>query len=177
METSTKSSAINHGLYLGAFLALATVIAYAVNLDLFTKWWWGIGLLIAIIVFGIISSMKSKNIQNGFISFKQAFSSYFITIAIGLIISTVVSVIIFNFIDPDAAITLKEKIMDSQVEMMRNFGAPEEAIANAVEKLEAQENMFSIGSIFQSMAFQLIGFSVVGLIVALVVKKNNPDAE
>ncbi len=177
MENQTKTSAINHGLYLGAFLSLTTVIAYAVSLDLFTKWWWGIGLLIAIIVFGIVSSMKSKSIQNGFISFKEAFSSYFIAIAIGLIISTIVSAIIFNVVDPDAAITLKQKIMDSQVEMMRNFGAPEDAIAETVDKLEAQENMFSIGSILQSLAFQLIGFSIVGLIVALVVKKTDPDTE
>ena len=169
-----KPSAINWGLYLGATLTLFTVLGY-VNLDLYTKWWFGIGSLIVIIVFGIISAMKSKGVLEGFITFKEAFSSYFITVATGLIISTIVSVLIFNFIDPDAAITLKEKILDTTVEMMRNFNAPEEAIAEAVEKMEAEENMFAIGKVLQSLAFQLIGFSVVGLIVALVVKKNNPD--
>jgi uncharacterized membrane protein (DUF106 family) len=145
------------------------------NLDLMTKWWFGIGMLILVIVFGIISAMKSKGLLEGFISFKEAFTSYFITIALGIVISTIVTIIIYNFIDPDAAVALKDKIMDSQVEMMRNFGAPEEAIAKAVEELEVQENMFSIGNVLQSLAFQLIGYSIVGLIVALVVKKNNPD--
>ncbi|MCF7561365.1 DUF4199 domain-containing protein [Sabulilitoribacter multivorans] len=174
MEKSIKSLATNWGLYLGVALALLTVLGY-VNLDLFTKWWFGIGMLILVIVMGIISAMKSKGLLGGFISFKNAFTSYFITVALGLVISTVVSIIIFNFVDPEAANTLKEKIMDSQVQMMQNFGAPEEAIAEAVEKLEAQENMFSIGKVLQSLAFQLIGYSIVGLIVALVVKKNNPD--
>ena len=45
------------------------------------------------------------------------------------------SLIIFNFIDPEAAVTLQEKtIVDSQVEMMRRFGAPEQTISEAVEK-------------------------------------------
>ncbi len=175
MEKSIiKSLAINWGLYLGIVLALATILGY-VNLDLYTKWWYGIILLILIIVFGIISAMKSKTLLGGFISFKEAFSSYFITVAVGLVISTIVSIIIFNFIDPEAAITLKDKIMDTQVQMMKNFGAPEEVIAKSVEELEAQENMFAIGQILKSLAFQLIGFSIVGLIVALVVKKNNPE--
>ena len=174
MEKTIKSSAINWGLYLGVTLALSTVLGY-INLDLYTKWWFGIGMMILIIVFGIISVMKAKGLLGGFISFKESFTSYFITIALGLVISTVVSIIIFNFVDPDAALTLKEKIMDSTVEMMQNFGAPEEAIAEAVEKMEADENIFAIGKVLQSLAFQLIGFSVVGLIVALVVKKNNPD--
>lgn len=176
MEKSIKSLATNWGLYLGIALALSTVMGY-MNLDLFTKWWFGIGMLIVIIVFGIISAMKSRGLVGGFISFKEAFTSYFITVALGLVISTVVSIIIFNFIDPDAAIALKEKILNSTVEMMENFGAPEDAIAEAVEKMEEEENMFAIGKVLQSLAFQLIGYSVVGLIVALVVKKNNPDAE
>jgi len=174
MEKSIKSLATNWGLYLGGALSLLTVLGY-VNLDLFTKWWFGIGMLILIIIFGIISAMKSRGLLNGFISFKEAFTSYFITIALGLVISTIVSILIFNFIDPDAAITLKEKILDSTVQMMQNFGAPEDAIAQTVEKMEADESMFAIGKVLQSLAFQLIGYSVVGLIVALVVKKNNPD--
>lgn len=174
MEQSIKNLAINWGLYLGIILALCTILGY-INLDLYTKWWFGVGLLLLIIVLGIISAMKSKTLLGGFISFKEAFSSFFITIAIGLIISTVISIVIFNFIDPDAAVTLKDKIMDAQVQMMQNFGAPEEVIAKSVEELEAQENMFAIGQILKSLAFQLIGYSIVGLIVALVVKKNNPE--
>ncbi|WOD44296.1 DUF4199 domain-containing protein [Hwangdonia lutea] len=174
MEKSIKSIATNYGLYLGIVLSLLTLLGY-VNLDLFTKWWFGIGMLIIIIIFGIISSMKSRGALNGFISYKQAFTSYFITVALGLAISTVVSILIFNFIDPDAAVALKEKILDSTVEMMRSFNAPEEAIAETVEKMEADESMFAIGKVLQSLAFQLIGYSLVGLIVALVVKKNNPD--
>ncbi|HLV13974.1 MAG TPA: DUF4199 domain-containing protein [Xanthomarina sp.] len=176
METSIKSNSINYGLYLGAALSLFTVFAYAVNLDLFTKWWYGIALMILVIVFGIISSMTSKKLKGGFINFKEAFTSYFIAIALGIVISSVVSFLVFNVIDPEAAKLLQEKILDSQVTMMRGFGAPEDAIAEVVEQLEKEENMFALSKVLQSIAFQLVGFSVVGLIVALVVKKEDPQA-
>ncbi len=91
MDKTLKSIATNYGLYLGVLMALLTVISYAVNLELLTNMWYGIFILIAIIAFGIISVAKLKQAQNGFASFKEAFSSYFITVIIGLVISTFVS--------------------------------------------------------------------------------------
>lgn len=176
METKTKSNALNYGLYLGVLLALVTISAYALNLELLTKWWLGVIIFIIIIVFGIISSIKSKALLNGFISFKEAFSSYFITVAIGIITSMIVSIIIFNFVDPEAAIVLKEKTIEASVEMMRNFNAPEEAIANALDQMEAQKNQFSIGPQLQSNAIFLIIQAIIGLIVALIIKRNPENA-
>ena len=176
MEKTIKSIATNNGLFLGLLLAAVYVIAYAVNIELLTKWWLGIGLLIAIIVFGIISIAKSKKSLNGFISFKEGFTSYFITVLIGLLVASVVAIVLFNVIDPDAAITLKEKTIENTAEMMRNWNAPEESIVETVEKMREQPNQFSIGSVLQSLVFQLILFSIVGLIAALIMKKSDENA-
>ncbi len=176
MEKSLKSIATNYGLYLGALLALLTVVSYAVNLELLTNMWYGIFILIAIIVFGIISVAKTKQANNGFANFKEAFTSYLITILIGLVISTLVSYLLFNFIDTDAALVLKEKTIEKTVQMMENFNTPSEAIAQAVEKIESQDQ-FAIGSIIKGLASYLVFFSIIGLIVAAALKKNNPNAE
>lgn len=175
MEKSLKSIATNWGLYLGVALTLLTVIAYAINLDLYTKIWFGLCLLAMIIIFGIISVFNSKKANNGFLSFKNSFTSYFITILIGMVISTLVSIIIFNFIDPEAAADIQEKVMNAQLERLEAYNVPTKVIDQTIEKMEANGNMFSISNVLQSLAFQLIGFSVVGLIVAAVMKKNNPD--
>ena len=95
---------------------------------------------------------------------------------VALLISSVVNIIIFNVVDTEAALILKEKIIESQMAMMERFGAPKEAIDDAISKLREQDNMFSIGSIFKSLAYQLAGFSIIGLIVAAVVKKKDPNA-
>jgi len=175
MENSIKSSAINHGLYLGGLLSLITVAIYAINLNLMVNMWLGIGLLIAVIAFGVVSTAKSKSIMEGFLSFKQAFSSYFITVAVGIIISSVISIILFNFIDPEAAETVKQLTVESTISMMEGFNAPAETIAETVDKIEGQ-NQFSVINTMKSIAWGLLFQAVIGLIVAAIMKKTNPDA-
>ncbi len=176
MEKSLKSIATNYGLYLGALLALLTVIAYAVDLSLMSNTWYGIFILIAIIVFGIISVAKTKQAQNSFATFKEAFTSYFITVLIGLVISTLVSYLLFNFIDTDAAAVIKEQTIEKTVEMLEGFNTPSDVIAQSVEQIESQDQ-FSIGNIIKGLAGYLVLFSIIGLIVAAAMKKSNPDTE
>lgn len=176
MEKSLKSIATNYGLYLGVLLALITVLAYAINIGLLTNMWLGIFIMIAIIVFGIISVAKVKQAQNGYASFKQAFTAYFLTVLIGLLISTLVSYLLFNFIDPEAAEVLKEKTIETTVEMLEGFNSPTEAIDKAVDQIESQ-NQYSLGNIAKGLAGYLVFFSVIGLIVAAAMKKSNSEAE
>ena len=176
MEKSLKSIATNYGLYLGVFLSLITVLAYAISLEFLTNMWVGILILIAIIVFGIIAVAKVKQAQNGYASFKQAFTSYFITVLIGLLVSTLVSFLLFNVVDTDAADVLKEKTIEKTVEMMEGFNAPTDVIDKTVEDMESQ-NQYSIGNITKSLAGYLVVFSIIGLIVAAAMKKSNPEEE
>ncbi len=177
MKTSIKSSAINYGLYLGATLTAITVICYAVKLELLVNFWLIFLILpITIITFGMISTIKAKRLLNGFISFKNAFSSYFITIAIGLIISSIVSLIIFNFIDPEAAIQLKELAIEKTATTLANFGASPDEIAKQLDAVEKQDTQ-SISAQLFSLAQNLIFFAVIGLIVSLILKRNPENAE
>ncbi len=172
MEPTTKSSAINNGLYLGAILSLVSLIIYAVNLDLFTEWWLGIILFVVVVAHGVISAVKSRRILNGFISFKQAFTSYFITTAIGTLIATVVGITIFTFIDPEAATYLNEQILLVTKQAMERFGMPQEAMQAALDEAAKKDN-FSLGMQSQAFVFRLAFYAVVGLIVALIVKKTD----
>ena len=143
METTSKSNAIYLGLNLGAALSTITVLIYAVNLDLFIEWWLGILLFLLVIVFGIFSSVKARKIQNGFINFKAAFSNYFITVAVGTGIATIVSILIFSFIDKDAAVYLNEQVLLVTKQSMERFGASQEIITQALAEASTKDN-FSV---------------------------------
>ena len=176
MEKTLKSIATNFGLYLGAFLALITIIPYAVNIELLINTWLGGFILITIIAFGIVSVAKVKQAQNSYATFKEAFTAYFITVALGLFISILVSYILFNFIDPEAAAVLKEITIEKTVQMMEGFNSPSDIIDQAVENMEAQNN-YSLANIAKSLAGYLVMFSIIGLIVSAAMKKKHPDAE
>ncbi|WAC02063.1 hypothetical protein N7U66_20070 [Lacinutrix neustonica] len=62
--------------------------------------------------------------------------------------------------------------LNSQVEMLRNFNAPEESIAAVVEASEQQGSLFSIGNVLKSLVGYVIFYSIIGLIIALIMKRN-----
>ena len=175
MEKSLKSISTNNGLILGLILSLVSVIVYAVNLDLFTKWWLGIILFVIAIGYGAYSGIAYKK-QQGFLTFKEAFTSYFITIALGTLIAAIVGIVIFTFVDPDAAQYLNEQILIMTKETMQSFGMPEEAMQKALVEAEKTDN-FSLAAQSQAYVVRLVIYSILGLIVALIIKKNNPAEE
>jgi len=175
MEKSLRSSAINYGIYTGISLATVTILAYVIDLKLLTKWWLGIILFLGIIIMGIISVAKAKSILKGFISFKQAFTSWFTTIVIAIVISVFVNILLFNFIDPEAAEVIKQATIEATVAMMENFGAPQSEIDKAIVGIESQ-NQFETLNLIKSLAWQFLLYAIIGLIVAAVMKKKDPDA-
>ena len=175
MEKSLKSIAINYGTYLSIILVLFTVIGYAFKLDLLVNYWFMLLILpIAIIAFGIVSSAKAKSLLGGFISFKKAFTAYFIPVAMAVVISTIFSVILFNFIDPDAAEQLKEILITKTQSFMESMGAPQSEIDKNTN-LMLEQDTFAVSTQLRSLAQSLIFFIVIGLIVALIMKKKDPN--
>jgi len=174
MEKSLKSIATNWGLYLGAGLALITVLVYAIKLALFAEMWFGIILLIIMIIIGIVAVAKVKQAQDGYASFKESFTAFFITMLIAVLISTTVSYLLFNVVDTEAAVTLKDMTIDKTVAMMEGFNTPTEVIDQTITQMEEQ-NQYSIANILKGLAGNLVVMSIIGLIVAAAMKKNNPN--
>jgi len=172
MEKSTKKLATSYGLYLGLALILITVLIYAFDISLMTQWYYTPIIYLIILVIGIMAVSKAKKFNTGIFSFREAFSTYFLTILMGLVISTIFSLILFNVIDPEAANTLKELSMEKQSEMFEKFGMTETQINEAMSKIQ-EENFFSLKNILISVAVQLVIFSIIGLIVALVFREKD----
>ena len=175
MQKSLKSIVTPYGLYMGLALTFITVIGYAFNLELFTKWWLNIINLLVVLLFAVLAVKEAKKYKEVYFSFKQAFSAYFIPVAIGTLISTVVSLLIFNVIDPEAAQQLQEISVEMTRNMMEKFGVPESDIENAVAEM-SKENPYSLKNYLMGYIFWLAFYAVVGLIVALIFREKNPNA-
>lgn len=170
-KTSTKKIALNYGLILGLTLALTTTMMYALNTELFTKWWIGILTILIVIGFGIVSTAKCKSELDGIITFKEAFSAYFITVAVGLMISTLVGILIFIVLDPALAQSLQERTLEISREMMESFGTPEADINRELTKL-SQQNTFSAINQLKSYVFLLAFQTVIGLMIGLIMRQK-----
>lgn len=166
-----KRNAITFGVITGIVSALITTSIYAIDLALFTSWWVGILSIFAYLAIGIILLSKTKKELNGVFPFKDAFTTYFISAVIGILISVVFNIILFNFIDPSAKETLKELTIKYTVGMMEKFGAPASGINEAIAKLK-ENDPYSIVELLKGSVFSIVFSCVFGLIMAAFFKSK-----
>jgi hypothetical protein len=60
--------------------------------------------------------------------------------------------------------------------MMEGFGSPQSAIDEQIATLR-ETNQFGVVAQLKGIAWQLLFYSIIGLIVAAIMKKKDPNAE
>lgn len=176
MTQAVKKNGITFGIIMAVYFVLRTSIMYATDLSLFTNGWISAVDFIVGITLSVIAISKAKSAMGGFISFKQAFTVYFLNILIGFAIYTVFIILLFNVIDTAARDTVHEQYIAKSVEGMQKFGMETSAIKEAAEKMQ-ETNTFSVGNQLLGFPIGLAISSVIGLIVAAIMKKNKPEFE
>lgn len=176
MNEVVKSKGFTYGLIMGFVFALMTTYAYSVDLSFLVKPWLIVVYFFLVVLIGILSISAAKKGLGGFISFKDAFSTYFLVIVVGFLISSLISLLIFNVIDPGAQEEIKQMSIDKVTDMMENFDIPQENIDEAISKIEA-ENTFSFMNQIKNYFLSLAIYSVFGLLLAAIMKKKNPELE
>lgn len=171
MNEIIKKNGISYGIITGVVGALITTSIYAIDLKLFTAWWVGLLSFAIYIIIGIVLLSKTKKELKGIFSFKDAFTTYFISAVVGVLISVVFNIILFNFIDPSAKETVKELSIKYAVEMMEKFGTPSSAINEAVKKLQ-ENDQFSIIELLKGSVFTIVFYALFGLLLALIFKSK-----
>ena len=89
MNQTIKNIGIKFGLFLALILSIINVGIYFYDYNIMASTANGFNLLFVIIIFGLISTALAKFKIGGFITFKQAFTPYILTISIGIFISTI----------------------------------------------------------------------------------------
>lgn len=171
MNEIIKKNGILFGIITGILGALITTLIYVINLELFTSMWIGIGSIILYIIIGIVLLTKTKKELKGILSFKDAFTTYFISALIGILISVVFNIILFNIIDPGVKETLKEITIKYMVDTMHRFNTPQSAVNDAIKKLQ-ENDPYSTIELIKGTVFKIAFSALFGLLLALVFKSN-----
>ena len=176
MNATFKKNAINFGVISGAIGILITTLMYLVDLKLFVNMWIGFGMLAIWIIIGCILLSKAKKENNGVMTFKDGFTTYFLSAVIGILISTTFNIILFNFVDPAAKDTLTEHLMEMQVGMLEKFDATQEQINEAIAKIK-ESSQFSIQGQLTGIVWSMLGAAIFGLILAAIFKSKSPSSQ
>lgn len=169
-----KRNGVTFGILSGIVSALITATIYAVDLNLFVSWWIGVVSILIYLVLGIILLSKTKKEMNGLFVFKDAFTTYFISAVIGIVIGTAFNILLFNVIDPSAQDTLKEITIKNAVAMMQKFNSPAAAINEMIAKMK-ENNPYSVVELLKGSIFSMVFSAIIGLIMAAFFKSKSQE--
>ena len=171
MNEVIKKNGIKFGVIAGVIGVLITAGIYIIDLKLFTAWWLGLTSIAIYLIIGIVLMVQTRKALVNNYSFKDAFTTYFVYALVGIAISVVFNIVLFNFIDPSAKETVKELSIEAAVEWMKKFNTPTSAIKEAVEKMEAQDQ-FGIIEQLKGSIFSIIFSAIIGVIFAAIFKSK-----
>ncbi|SHG34657.1 Protein of unknown function [Flavobacterium fluvii] len=171
MNEIIKKNGISYGIITGIVSALITTAIYSIDLNLFVKWWLGIIIFLVYIIIGIVLLSKTKKELKGIFSFKEAFTTYFISAVIGILISVGFNILLFNVIDPSAKDTLNDIFIKYTVEMLQKIGTPSSAINEAAKKMQ-ENNPYSTIELMKGSIYSIVGSALFGLLLALIFKSK-----
>jgi len=166
-----KRNGINYGVILGVILSLITALMYAIDLQLFIAWWTTFLSFSVFIIVPIVLLSKTKKELNGVFPFKEAFTTYFISATIGVLISVFFKIILFNFIDP----SIKDNLLDITIKYMlstsEKYGVPASTLNETITKLR-QTDPYSITEQLKGSIFVIFFCAILGLIMAAFFKSK-----
>lgn len=174
MNEIVKKNGVKFGLISGIISILITSVVYAINIEIFGSFAFGLLLIAFYIGLGVYVVSTTKKELKGNITFKEAFTTYFIYCAIGILLANLFNYLLFSVIDPSAKDQLMEISLKKTIEFMEKFNSPKEAISEAVKQLK-ENDQYSIGNILKGSVFSILFSSLIGLIIAAIFKSKNRE--
>ena len=178
--TSAAPTLVNHAVKSGATIGvigiILTLLFYVIDYTLLADW--KIGILMILIFLGalIYVGIRYRNSVGGFLPYGKAFQHGFLTLVVAGFIGILFNIILYNVIDTSLPENLTEATIEKTEQMMQGFGAPEDKIEEAVEKMrEDMPKNYSVGGQLKTFLWALLVYAVISAITSLFVKKNQPE--
>ena len=173
MSEELKQHILKNGLTLGGILVAITIFTYVGGPEIVTNYAVSIGSMVLMIAFPIYHTRRLRTVNDGFISFREAFSSCTgILIAAGFI-NTFASILLYNIIDPGFGIEVMDAMINKIVAQLESIGTEESLIEETIKGLE-EGSSFEAMNMFKGYIFSIIFYTVFGLLVAAFTKNEKP---
>ncbi|RXK61593.1 DUF4199 domain-containing protein [Lacibacter luteus] len=151
------------GLYLGGVKILMSPLAFVTS-------------YVLPIIFAVMACIAAKKQNHGFLEFGKALKISFGVFVLTALAVSVLSYILFNFIDLEFKQAMVEESLNMSEKMLKKFGASQDQIEKAMDEARKKDS-FSIGNMLLGFAFSCFIYFLFSLIIAAIVKKKNPENE
>lgn len=172
-------AAIKPGLTMGLVALAVTYIAYFIDPSLLASGWFA--LVALVIFFGLIIYFggQYRNELGGFMSFGIAFNFSFIAILVSGLVSLVGQILLYQVIDPSLPQVLADITFENSLSMMESLGQNPDSLPPATleEIRSSTASSFTMGGLLKNFGFGLIGYAIISLILAAILKKRDKSLD
>src|SRR5690625_1542426 len=168
-----KSISLKQCLHVGIVLVLLTIISYFNNWDIFLSPWFQFAKFIIVVAIAVYATYLSRKAHFKVFSFRDGFSAFFITVAVGLGIFTVINWLLFDFFATDAGHYINDTAIVMRQEQLEALDQDPEKIKEEIEQLR-DSYQFSFISQFQGYIITLVLYCLLAPLAALIFKTKKP---
>ena len=129
---------------------------------------------LAYLITRIIQCNNTKKQMNGFITFKELFTSLTITILIGILVSQTFTFVLHNYIDAEYGKMMNEFMNEKQIEAKIAMKSFTSFTQEDIEELKNTDN-FSLKNVMQGSLAAFLISSIMNLILAAIFKSKTPE--
>ena len=173
LKESIKKISFKQGLYLGAILSGLTIIAYLINWDIFLSPWFQFAKFLIVIGSATYATLLARKAYLMSFSFRDGFSAFFIAVAVGFGVFTIVNWLLFDLIAVDAGRYINDAAINIRKEQLEALQQEPEKIEIAIEELKSSYQ-FSFINQFKGYFITLVLYCLAAPVVALIFKTKKP---
>ena len=174
MELAEKKTnvGLNYGLIAGLIITVITLLQYLGGLDMYLS---PIGYIsyIVIITMAVLAALKVRKSNEGFLEFSEALKITFTVFAVALLIQTLFTYVLLNYIDVSFKQAVSQEVMNKTEQMMKKFGASDSQI-DATLETERNKDQFAIQRVLLGYAISCIVAFIFCLLISLIVRRSKP---
>src|SRR5690606_16064257 len=127
----------------------------------------GFILIFIYIIFGFTASYLTKKRLGGLITFKDAFIPYFLTIVIGVLVSTLFLYLLYGLIDTETGDKVHLAMIEINKQQAIKFELSPEQAKQSLQIVQ-EANPYSIGQLLESAGKRVLMLCAPGFLAALL---------
>ena len=153
------------------------VLLYLVNMNLLAEWYVGILVLVIIVVFLFLGTAAARKANEGAFSFGQAWMASMTVAFVAQILSTALTLVLYQVIAPELPGVLEEITLDKSREMMEGFGMSGDMLELQMSEIKkAMSEAYTAKGLAKNAMGAMMMWAVISLIVAAITRRT-PTSE
>lgn len=169
-----KSKTVRYGFILAIISILVQILVYATNVEWMASVTYSLLSFLLSLILVIYFGLQLRKARGGFASFKEMFSDIFIMLLVAGVIGILFNYVLFNFIDPQLAETLKQAVIKNSQAMFSKIGMSDSEIDTALAEIEKQDMSVTLVKSIQQLGM-VVTFSAIGAVILAAILKKKPE--